>query len=347
MSLTNAYGFMSSTSPCRPLSIERREPGPTDVFFDIAHAGICHSDIHTARGEWGPVTYPIVVGHEIAGVVREVGSQVTKFKPGDRVGVGCMVDSCGECGYCFDGREQFCEKTIWTYDSIDKFGNPTHGGYSQAITVDERFVFHIPDAIALDEAAPLLCAGITTYSPLKRWVAPGMKVAVVGLGGLGHVGVQIAAAMGADVSVISQTMSKSADGLAFGAQNYYAASEPGTFARLRSTFDMILCTVSTTEHFTGYIGALTPTGALINVGMPGDPVMIQVRSLLPQRTMQGSQIGGCAETQEMLNFCAEHGVRPRIEKIGADQIDEAWQNVINSKVRYRYVIDADTFGTRG
>jgi len=346
MSLVKAYGFVSATSPCRPLEIERREVGPHDVLFDIAYCGICHSDIHTARSEWGPARYPLVVGHEITGIVREVGSAVTAFAPGDRVGVGCMVDSCGQCDYCRQGLEQFCDKCTFTYNNIDRYGGTTQGGYSQAITVQEHFVFKIPEVIPLDECAPLLCAGITTYSPLKRWLQPGMKVAVVGLGGLGHVGVQIAAALGAEVSVLSHTLAKQADGLAFGATNYYATSEEGILKQLRGQFDMILCTVSTTEDYTAYINALNKTGVLVNVGMPATPVDIYVRALSPRRTLQGSLIGGCAETQEMLDFCAEHGVRPRIETIGAEDITDAYDKVIRSQVRYRYVIDANTIGER-
>ncbi len=342
----HAYGVVSATSPFRPLEIERREPGPKDVLFDISYAGICHSDIHTARSEWGPAKYPLVVGHEITGIVRQVGSQVTKVKPGDRVGVGCMVDSCGECEWCEQGLEQFCDKGVWTYNSKGYDGHITQGGYSQAITVQERFVFRIPDPIPLDECAPLLCAGVTTYSPLKRWVRPGMKVAVVGLGGLGHVGVQIAAAMEAEVSVISRTGSKKADGIAFGATNYYATSEEGTWKALQGRFDMILSTVSSTADYTNYINSLTKTGVIVNVGMPASPVEIYIRALGPRRTLQGSLIGGCAETQEMLDFCAEHGVRPRIEKISAEDITDAYDKVVHSQVRYRYVIDADSFGQR-
>ncbi|MDR0283776.1 MAG: NAD(P)-dependent alcohol dehydrogenase [Propionibacteriaceae bacterium] len=340
--LTHAYGFTSPTSPCQPLDIERRAPGPTDVLFDIAYCGICHSDIHTARSEWGPTRYPCVVGHEITGIVREVGTAVTKYHPGDRVGVGCMVNSCGDCSYCAQGLEQFCDKGIWTYNSQDRDGTWTQGGYSQAITVDERFVFRIPDVMPLDAAAPLLCAGVTTYSPLKRWVQPGMKVAVVGLGGLGHVGVQIAAALGAEVSVISHTLAKAADGRAFGAANYYATSEEGTFKALQGQFDVILSTVSSTADYTHYINSLTKTGVIINVGMPATPIDIYLRALSPRRTLQGSLIGGCAETQEMLDFCADKGVLPRIETVPASGITEAYDKVIHSQVRYRYVIDAAT-----
>jgi len=346
MTVTHAYGFGSPISACEAMEIERRDVGPRDVLFDIAYCGVCHSDIHTARSEWGRSHYPLVVGHEITGVVREVGPAVTKFKPGDRVGVGCMVDSCGECDYCKQGLEQFCDKGIFTYNSIGADGKVTQGGYSQAIVVQEHFVFSIPDVIPLDECAPLLCAGITTYSPLKRWVEPGMKVGVVGLGGLGHVGVQIAAAMGTEVSVISHTMSKQADGLALGATNYYATNEYGVFKKLAGQFDMILSTVSSIDDYTHYINALTKTGVMVNVGMPATPVEIYVRALSPRKTLQGSLIGGCPQTQEMLDFCAEHGVRPKIEMISGDEITEAYDKVVHSQVRYRYVIDADTLGAR-
>ena len=339
---TKAYGFTSATSPCGPLDLERREPGAYDVAFDIAYCGICHSDIHTARGEWGPARYPLVVGHEITGIVRSVGSAVTKFQPGDRVGVGCMVDSCGGCQWCEDDLEQFCDKGVYTYNSRDKDGGSTQGGYAQAIVVQERFVFKMPDSVPLDAGAPLLCAGITTYSPLKRWVQPGMQVAVVGLGGLGHVGVQIAAAMGAEVSVISQTMSKQADGLALGATSYFAASEPGVFKSLSGKFDMILVTAAATEDYTNYINCLGKTGTIVNVGMPATPVEMYIRALSPRRTIQGSLIGGCAETQEMLDFCAAHNVLPRIETITAEDITDAFDKVVRSQVRYRYVIDTAT-----
>ncbi|MCL1906774.1 MAG: NAD(P)-dependent alcohol dehydrogenase [Propionibacteriaceae bacterium] len=347
MPSTHAYGFTSPTSACTPIEITRRTPGPLDVVFDIQYAGICHSDIHTARGEWGQQRFPLVPGHEIAGIVREVGERVSAYQVGDRVGVGCMVDSCGECDYCLAGREQYCPKTNWTYGSLDWEGNPTQGGYSQSITVTEKFVFRIPDSLPLDQAAPLLCAGVTTYSPLKAWVKPGMKVAIVGLGGLGHVGVQIAAAMGAEVSVLSHTLAKKADGLAFGASDYYATSDPDTFPALRNRFDMILSTVSATDDYSSYLSSLTKTGVLVNVGLPGDSIQLKLPALGPARTLMGSQIGGCAETQEMLDFCGAHGVLPRIETISGEQITEAYDQVVNSAVRYRFVIDTDTLGDRG
>ncbi len=349
MSTARAYAIDSSTGHFHPTTIERREPGPTEVAFDIAFAGICHSDIHTARGEWGPTIYPLVPGHEIAGIVTKIGSQVTKFKVGDRVGVGCFVDSCGECDCCKRGQEQFCEGpggTISTYNCIGRDGKPTDGGYSTAITVEQDYICHIPDSIPLDAAAPLLCAGITTYSPLKRWGAgPGKRVAVIGMGGLGHMAVQIAAAMGAEVAVISQTRSKEADGRRFGASEYYAMSEPGTLEKLRKSFDLIISTVAASKDLTPMIDTLRIGAAFVDVGLPESPVTLNVGSLVHgNRTLAGSQIGGIAETQEMLDFCAAHNLAAQVEVISGDEIDGAYDKVVHSQVRYRYVIDTSTFG---
>jgi uncharacterized zinc-type alcohol dehydrogenase-like protein len=344
----SAYAIDSPTGRFAPTTINRREPGPTEVLFDISYAGICHSDIHTARGEWGPVNYPLVPGHELAGVVRQVGSEVTRFAVGDRVGVGCFVDSCGQCEYCLAGTEQFCTGpggTIWTYDATGRDGLPTAGGYSTCITVEQDYVLRIPDSIDLPSAAPLMCAGITTYSPLRRWGAgPGKRVAVVGMGGLGHMGVQIAAALGADVAVISQTRSKEADGLRFGAREYYATSEPDTLRLLRGSFDLILNTVSAGVDFTRLIGCLRPGGVMVDVGLPEHPVELRVGALVNgNRVLAGSQIGGIAETQEMLDFCARHRLAAQIELIGGADINDAYDKVVNSQVRYRYVIDTSTF----
>jgi len=348
MPTASAYAIDSPTGAFHPTTIARREPGPTEVLFDIKFAGICHSDIHTARSEWGPTIYPLVPGHEIAGVVTQVGSQVTKFAVGDRVGVGCFVDSCGTCEYCENGTEQFCvgnPGTIFTYNAIGRDGLPTAGGYSTAITVEQAYVCHIPDAIPLDAAAPLLCAGITLYSPLKRWGAgPGKQVAIVGMGGLGHMGVKIAAAMGAEVSVISQTRSKEADGRAFGASHYYAMSEPDTLTSLVKHFDLIISTVAASTDLTPYIDCLKPGGVMVDVGLPEHESTVALGSLVHgNKILAGSQIGGIAETQEMLDFCAAHGVTPQIEVIGADDITGAYDKVVNSAVRYRYVIDTSTF----
>ncbi len=329
----------------RAAEIKRRDLDLTDILIEIKFAGICHSDIHTAHGEWGPVNYPLVPGHEIAGIVTEVGPEVTKYKVGDRVGVGCMVDSCGECENCVRGEEQYCLKgNIPTYAGVDKYGEPTQGGYSTHIVVTEDFVVKIPDNIELDAAAPLLCAGITTYSPLNRWGAgPGKKVAVVGLGGLGHMAVKIAHAMGADVTVLSQTLSKKEDGLQFGANNYYATSDPATFEKLAGSFDLIINTVSASINLDAYISLLSLDGTLVNVGAPGEPLSLNVMSLIGhRRSFAGSMIGGIRETQEMLDFCAKHDIAPNIEIISADEIDEAYKRVLASDVKYRFVIDTST-----
>lgn len=329
----------------REAEIQRRDLDSTDVLIEIKFAGICHSDIHTARGEWGEIQYPLVPGHEIAGIVTDIGSDVTKYKVGDRVGVGCMVDSCGECENCQKGEEQYClNGNVPTYAGVDKYGEPTQGGYSTHIVVAEGFVVRIPDSIELDAAAPLLCAGITTYSPLNHWNAgPGKKVAVVGLGGLGHMGVKIAHAMGAEVTVLSQTLNKKEDGLAFGAAHYYATKDPETFEKLAGTFDLIINTVSAQIDINAYLSLLTLDGALVNVGAPPEPMPVHVMSLIGhRRTFAGSMIGGIRETQEMLDFCAEHGITPSIEVISADDIDDAYERVLASNVKYRFVIDTST-----
>ncbi|KQU63199.1 alcohol dehydrogenase [Bacillus sp. Leaf406] len=329
----------------RSAEIKRRELDEKDVLIEIKFAGICHSDIHTAHGEWGEVSYPLVPGHEIAGIIKEVGSGVSKFKVGDRAGVGCMVDSCGECVNCKAGEEQYClEGNVPTYAGVDKYGEPTQGGYSTHIVVTEDFALHIPDGIELDAAAPLLCAGITTYSPLHHWNAgPGKKVAIVGMGGLGHMAVKIANAMGAEVTVLSQTLNKEEDGLAFGAKEYYATKDPETFDKLKGRFDLIINTVSANIDIDAYFSLLTLDGTLVNVGAPGEPMSLNVMSLIGhRRSFAGSMIGGIQETQEMLNFCAEHNIAPKIELISADQIDEAYKRVLASDVKYRFVIDTST-----
>ena len=345
MFTVNAYAAPSATALLEPTTIERRDVGAHDVLIAIRYAGICHSDIHTARGEWGPTTYPLVVGHEIAGVVSEVGSAVTRHDVGDRVGVGCMVDSCRECRYCRAGEEQFCLKgNIGTYGVKDENGDVTQGGYATHIVVTEDFVVGIPDGIELDVAAPLLCAGITTFSPLNHWNAgPGKKVAVVGLGGLGHMGVKIAHAMGAEVTVLSQSLKKQEDGLRLGADHYYATSDETTFEDLAGSFDLVLNTVSAPIDVDAYLGLLAVGGALVNVGAPPEPLSLNVFSLIGgRRSYAGSLIGGIRETQEMLNFCAEHGIGADVEVIAADQVNEAWERVLASDVRYRFVIDTAT-----
>ncbi|MDR1807068.1 MAG: NAD(P)-dependent alcohol dehydrogenase [Propionibacteriaceae bacterium] len=346
MPTVHSYAMSSPTSAFGPFELERRAPGPTEVFIDIAYCGVCHSDIHTARAEWPKVpAYPFVPGHEITGHVRSVGANVTDLKPGDRVGVGCMVDSCGTCEFCQQGLEQFCRRGVWTYNSIGRDRLPTQGGYSQGITVERAWVFRIPDNLDLARTAPLLCAGATTYSPLKYYGAgPGTKVAIVGMGGLGHVAVQIAAALGAEVSVISQTRSKEADGLAFGAVDYFAAGEDGTFRRLMGRFDLILTTVAAADDFTDYINCLRTGGTLVNVGMPSGVTSLWIKALSNRKSVAGSLIAGRAEHQEMLDFCGAHNIQATVELIGAPDITAAYDKVIASQVRYRYVIDASTLG---
>ncbi|GHF83774.1 putative zinc-type alcohol dehydrogenase-like protein [Amycolatopsis bartoniae] len=345
MTSVHAYVARSATEPLVPGTVERREVGPKDVRIDIRWAGVCHSDIHTVRGDWGPQPYPLTVGHEIAGVVAEVGSEVTRYRAGDRVGVGCMVGSCGKCAHCQAGDEQYCvEGMIATYAGTDRDGTVTQGGYSTGVVVDEDFVLRIPDAIPFEKAAPLLCAGITTYSPLKRWGAgPGRKVAIVGMGGLGHLAVKFAHAMGAEVTVLSRTLGKREDGLRLGADHYHATSDPETFQALAGRFDLILNTVSAPIDVDAFLGLLAVDGALVNVGAPGEPLDLHVMSLIGgRRSYAGSMIGGIAETQEMLDYCAGHGIAPEVEIIAADQINQAWDRVLASDVRYRFVIDTTT-----
>ncbi|MDN3444217.1 NAD(P)-dependent alcohol dehydrogenase [Microbacterium sp. APC 3901] len=346
MTRVTAYAAPSEAAPLEKTVIERRELGPNDILIDIAFAGICHSDIHTVRGDWGPQSYPLAPGHEIAGTVAAVGADVTKHSVGDRVGVGCLVNSCGECRNCQRGDEQFCSNgAIFTYGSEDRDGTITQGGYSEQVVVTESFAVRIPDSLGLDVAAPLLCAGITTYSPLRHWnVGPGTRVAVVGLGGLGHMGVQIAHALGAEVTVLSQTLSKKDDGLRLGADHYYATSDPETFRSLRGSFDVILNTVSAVVDLRAYLGLLDVGGSMVCVGAPAEPLSVNVSSLIGgRRSLAGSNIGGIQETQEMLDFCAEHGIASEIEVIDAAQINEAYERVLASDVRYRFVIDAATF----
>ena len=306
----NAYAAPSAGEPLAPTTIERREVGAHDVLIAIEYAGICHSDIHTVNGDWGPQPFPVVPGHEIVGTVEQVGADVTSHRVGDRVGVGCMVNSCGECDNCRNGDEQYClDGMVGTY-----------------------------------AAAPLLCAGITTYSPLRHWQAgPGKRVAVVGLGGLGHMAVKIAHAMGAEVTVLSQSLKKQEDGLRLGADHYFATSDPDTFEALAGRFDLIVNTVSASIDVNAHLGLLAVDGTLVNVGAPPAPLPVNAMSLIGgRRSFAGSMIGGIAETQEMLDFCAEHGIAAEVEVIGADQVNEAYERVLASDVRYRFVIDTST-----
>ncbi|MGW0509778.1 NAD(P)-dependent alcohol dehydrogenase [Streptomyces olivaceoviridis] len=345
MTTVAAYAAPAAKAPLERTTIERRAVGEYDVLIDIKFAGICHSDIHQAREGWGEAIFPMVPGHEIAGVVAEVGPGVTRFHVGDRVGVGCMVDSCRECENCLRGEEQYClNGMVGTYNAVGKDGQPTYGGYSEKIVVDENYVLRIPDGLSLDVAAPLLCAGITTYSPLSHWNAgPGKKVAIVGLGGLGHMAVKIAHAMGAEVTVLSQSLRKKDDGLKLGADHYYATSDPKTFEELAGTFDLIVSTVSAPMDFGALLSLLKVDGALVNVGAPEEPIALNLFSVIGGRkTLAGSMIGGIRETQEMLDFCAEHGIGAEIELISAAEVNEAYERVLASDVRYRFVIDTAT-----
>jgi alcohol dehydrogenase (NADP+) len=345
MIATPALSAPSAGAPFQSTTIERRQLREGDVLIDIKFCGICHSDIHQVKDEWGGSIFPMVPGHEIAGVVADVGRGVSKFSVGDRVGVGCLVDSCRECEYCQAGEEQFCiKRAVPTYNGRDYDGDPTFGGYSQQIVVSERFVVSIPDSLELQDAAPLLCAGITTYVPLKHWhVGEGTKVAIIGMGGLGHVAVQIAAAMGAEVTVLSQSLAKQDDGLRFGAKHYYATSDKSTFRDLRSSFDIILNTVSANLNVDAYLSLLRVDGTLVNVGAPSKPDSFHAFSLIGgRRSLAGSAIGGLPDTQEMLDFCAQHNIAPAIELIGAEDVGGAYGRVERSDVRYRFVIDVAT-----
>ena len=344
--LAKAFVATSPTAPLEPGSVDRREPGEFDVQIAIKFTGICHSDIHTARGDWASVKYPVVVGHEIAGVVEAVGPKVTRHAAGDRVGVGCFVDSCRDCANCRAGEEQHCLLgSVSTYNSVGRDGLPTAGGYSTSIVVDENYVLRIPDGIPLEAAAPLLCAGITMYSPLRNWNAgPGKRVAIIGMGGLGHMGVKIAAALGAEVTVLSQSLKKQEDALRLGAQHYYATSDHATFAVLAGYFDLIINTVSADIDVDDYLSLLALDGTMVLVGLPAKPLNQRAWSLVSfRRSLAGSKMGGIRQTQEMLNFCAARGLGAEVEVIPASKINDAFDRVIASDVRYRFVIDAGTF----
>ncbi|KAA3497892.1 MULTISPECIES: NAD(P)-dependent alcohol dehydrogenase [Rhizobium/Agrobacterium group] len=342
MATARGYAATDASKPLTPFTFERREPNDDDVVIDIKYAGICHSDIHTVRNEWKNAVYPIVPGHEIAGVVKAVGSKVTKFKVGDHVGVGCFVDSCVGCATRDLDNEQYMPGLVGTYNSVDRDGKTaTQGGYSDHIVVREDYVLSIPDNLPLDASAPLLCAGITLYSPLHHWNAgPGKKVAIVGMGGLGHMGVKIGSAMGADITVLSQTLSKKEDGLKLGAKEYYATSDASTFEKLAGTFDLILCTVSAEIDWNAYLNLLKVNGTMVLLGVPENAIPVHAFSVIPaRRSLAGSMIGSIKETQEMLDFCGKHNIVSEIEKIDIKDVNEAYERVLKSDVRYRFVID--------
>lgn len=342
MPAIQGYAASAAKAPLAPYAFERRQPREHDVVIDIRYCGICHSDIHQARNEWGAGSFPMVPGHEIAGVVSAIGNKVKQYKVGDRVGVGCFVDSCRHCEQCANGLEQYCpEGLVFTYNCREHDGTPTMGGYSEKIVVDENYVLRIPENLPLEAAAPLLCAGITLYSPLRHWQAgPGKKIAIVGLGGLGHIGVKLAHAMGAEVTVLSQSLNKQADGKRLGADHYYATSDPNTFTQLYRYFDLIINTVSADIDWNAYLNLLKVDGSMVVVGIPEKPVPLGAFALiLGRRSVAGSSIGGILETQEMLDFCGRHNFACDVEVIPIQSVNQAYERVLKSDVRYRFVID--------
>jgi uncharacterized zinc-type alcohol dehydrogenase-like protein len=338
---TKGYAAASVGAPLAPFTFERREPNADDVVIDIKYCGICHSDIHQARDEWGGSIFPMVPGHEIAGIVSAVGSNVTSFKVGDHAGVGCFVDGARSLGMADETIEQFLPGLVVTYNGREHDDSPTYGGYSERIVVNEKYVLRIPASLPLDAAAPLLCAGITLYSPLKHWHAgPGKKVAIVGLGGLGHMGVKYAHALGADVTVLSQTMKKAEDAKRLGADHFYATADPETFTQLAGTFDLIINTVAGEIDWNAYLALLKIDGTMVVVGIPEKAIPVHAFSLvMGRRSIAGSMIGSISETQEMLDFSGEHGIVSDIETIDIQAVNDAYERVIKSDVRYRFVID--------
>ncbi len=337
-----AYGMADAGAPLAPLTIHRREPRPSDVAIEILFCGVCHSDLHTARSEWGPASYPCVPGHEIVGRVARVGAGVTRFHPGDLVGVGCMVDSCRTCPQCHAALEQYCPGAVLTYNSRDRhLGGHTFGGYSTAIVVDEAFVLRVPAGMDLAATAPLLCAGITTWSPLRHWrVGAGQKVGVVGLGGLGHMAIKFARSFGAHVVLFTTSPQKAADALALGAHEVVVSKDAEAMRAHLGTFHFILDTVSAAHDVDPYLAQLQLDGALVTVGAPPRPLQVSAFSLIHnRRTFAGSAIGGIAETQEMLDYCAAHRIASDVEVIPMQRIGEAWERMLRADVRYRFVID--------
>ena len=346
MSSTRSYAAQAATTPLAPFTIERRTPKPHDVAIEILYCGVCHSDLHTARNEWGGTIYPCVPGHEIVGRVTAVGDQVTKFKVGDLAGVGCLVDSCRECDNCKEGLEQYCTTgMVGTYNGKERDGSGhTFGGYSKSIVTHEDFVLHISDKLPLDGVAPLLCAGITTYSPLRHWkVGKGTRVAVLGLGGLGHMGVKLAVAMGAEVTMLSHTASKEKDAVRLGAHKFVLTSDEAQVNAVKGYFDFILDTVSADHDYNFYLGLLRTYGVMVCVGAPPSPAVVPAFNLIfGRKSIAGSLIGGIPETQEMLDFCAANNIVSDVEVIAIKDINEAYERMLNGDVRYRFVIDMAT-----
>jgi uncharacterized zinc-type alcohol dehydrogenase-like protein len=343
---TKGYAAHEASAPLKPFAFARREPGPRDVLIEIEYCGVCHSDIHQVRNEWGNSTYPMVPGHEIVGRVARVGAEVERFKEGDLAGVGCFVDSCRACRNCREGEEQFCENhLVSTYNGTERDEKtPTYGGYSAHVVVDEGYALRVPANLPLANVAPLLCAGITTYSPLRRYkVGEGQRVGVVGLGGLGHMGVKLAASMGAGVTVFSTSRSKEEDARGLGAHDFVVTKEPGSLDALAGQFDFILDTVSAPHDLNAYLNLLRRNGVMVLVGAPEKPLEVHAFSVITNaRALAGSLIGGIRETQEMLDYCAEKGITSDVEVIPVGRIDEAYERTVRGDVRYRFVIDMKT-----
>ena len=346
MSTTKAYAAQSATSSLAPWTFERRDPMPHDVQIEILYCGVCHSDLHTARNEWGGTIYPSVPGHEIVGRVTAVGNHVKTFKPGDLAAVGCMVDSCRTCDNCKEGLEQYCSNgMVGTYNGKEKDGSGiTYGGYSNSIVVHEDFVLTISDKLPLEAVAPLLCAGITTYSPLRHWkIGKGDKVAILGLGGLGHMGVKLAVSMGAEVTMLSHTVSKQADAKRLGAHHFVLTSDKQQVKAVQKTFDFILNTISAEHDYNMYLHMLKTNGTMVCVGAPPTPGKVQSFALIGnRRSLAGSLIGGIPQTQEMLDYCAAHNIVSDVEVISIKDINEAYERMLKGDVRYRFVIDMST-----
>lgn len=344
MNTIHAFGAASASTPLAPLTIGRRENRPDDIEIKILYCGVCHSDLHTARNDWGGTKYPVVPGHEIIGTVTSVGTSVTKFRTGDHVGVGCMVDSCRQCTSCASGEEQYCRNgAVFTYNGTDRHdGTPTYGGYSETIVVSERFVLRIPDGLDLKGAAPLLCAGITTWSPLQHWkVGPGNTVAVIGLGGLGHMALKLATAMGATVSLFTRSAGKSDDARRLGAQQIILSTDVQQMKSVKGRFDLIIDTVPSVHDVNPYIPTLATNGTLVMVGYLGglEPMLNTVPMIMGRKSVAGSVIGGIPETQAMLDFCGTHGITSDIEMITIQDINTAYERMLKSDVKYRFVID--------
>jgi uncharacterized zinc-type alcohol dehydrogenase-like protein len=346
MSSTKAYAAYDAASPLRDYTLDRREPGPHDIQIDILYCGVCHSDIHQVRNEWGNSIYPMVPGHEIVGRVSAVGAHVTKLKVGELAGVGCLVDSCRECPKCREGLEQFCENgSVGTYNALERDGKTvTYGGYSKRIVTKEDFVLKVSEKLDIKAVAPLLCAGITTYSPLRHWkVGKGHKVGVLGLGGLGHMAVKFAVSFGAEVTMLSHSPSKEADAKRLGAHRFALTSKPETLKELGNYFDFIINTVSAPHDYGTYLNLLNTNGVMICVGAPPEPAQVAIFNLIMQRrSIAGSLIGGIPETQEMLDYCAEHGIVSDVEMIDMKDINTAYERMMKGDVKYRFVIDLST-----